>query len=441
MKRISLILMLSLVCFALPALADGYHTITSHDVEIRFEVVSPASVKLYSVTNRSKDALKVRLDGVEKSGVLKPGKTAEYGGVECKLIQTIVNYESYTILNERILGKYLVSISPPSSESVEDKLEDASEGDVQKRDTEAVKPEVQVEKVSDIQVEEVEGNPAVDQVGTGTEEKPEIRKRTVQTGTPETQKRTGPEKKPELQKQAEQKKSESRVHTERATKPVGQFVPIPDSESEADKPKSSPDLQDSAGLSIPHPASVPGVMESVTEVSLTAAVYSGDVWESFISELDSDNSFFSNARLEDLARAVRNYRTGLDTCTTAVRKFKFIRNHHVDIYLDKQKCDLSLDAGRIEEIVSSFMDKYQIVCEADSLTAYRDSLSAFLSDRASVRRNLLRDLEKSMEVGADFPRLTYSFIILVIVALTVIFSWKRYRAGRKSAVTARKESE
>jgi len=170
------------------------------------------------------------------------------------------------------------------------------------------------------------------------------------------------------------------------------------------------------------------VTEPVTEVSLTKDVYSGDVWESFMSELDSGDSFFSNARLEDLAKAVRNYRTGLDSCTSAIRKFKFIRNRQIDIYLDRQKRDLSFDEGRMEEIVSSFMDKYQAVCGADSPAACRDSLSAFLSDRASVRRGLLRELEGSMEVGADFPMLTYSFIILVTVTLTVTLSWRRYRA-------------
>jgi len=401
--------MLSLVCLALPALADGYHTITSHDVEIRFEVISPASVKLYSITNNSKDALKVRLDRVEKAAVLKPGKTAEYGGIECKLIQTIVGYESYTILNERILGKYLLSTRPSSSEPVADKSADATGVEGKKLDAEVTGPEVQVEKTPDIQVEEVEEKPVVNQVKTGMEERPVVN-----------------QVKPEAEE-----KPEYRGHMEQKTKPVRQLVPVTESKSEADKPAPSPDVQDSVDSSTLHPAPVPDMTEPVAEVLLTKEVYSGNIWESFMSELDSGDSFFSNARLEDLAKAVRNYRTGLDTCTNAIRKFKFIRNRHIDIYLDKQKRDLSFDEGRIEEIVSSFMDKYQIMCGADSLTACRDSLSAFLSDRADIRRSLLCDLEDSMEVGVDFPKLTYSFIILMTVTLIVTLFWRRYMMGRK----------
>jgi len=242
MKRISLILIPLFVCLAIPVLADGYHTIIKHDVEIRFETVSPESVKLYSVTNRSKDAIKIKLDGNENPKVLKPGQTREYGGVECRLIQAVIAYGSCTILNERILNEYLKSSDRSVSGSdVADKSGDTIGGDVKKTDAKVTEPEIQAGKKSDnIQADE---KPVVSRMKTVSEKEPEFRKQTKAETKPEENPLTT-----EMKKESEFGK-QAKVET----KQVQRSASVSDGRSDVEKSTPSRNTQKTESPSSLHP--------------------------------------------------------------------------------------------------------------------------------------------------------------------------------------------
>jgi len=383
----------SMVCFMEDILAGERHDVIIHDVKISFEVVSASSVRLYSVTNKGKSALKIKLDGNEDPTVLKPDQTRDYGGVECGLIQAVVGYESRTLLNERILLSYIKDVlaNNPDNPVV---------SDVKKGDEKVNIPQVQVP--AEPQVREPDKSDIL------KEEKPA--RKTVQED---------PVKIPEVRS-----KPEVQVKTEPA---------VPQAKASGNKSDNGISGEKSSSTSL--------TQQSVREVKPRQKVLLETAVGDFISELDSGDFFFSKARTEELAEAVRNYKIGLDTCSTALQKVKFIKSRHIKTFLKQQKSDLSLNEKRINESVSSFMDKYQVKYEIDAPDACREKLAGLLSERSVLRNDLLDELENSMKVRVDTTVWIYLSIIIGIVVAVVLLSLRKVKSDESTSVTVKRNAD